>query len=592
VLACSIGLLALGAIAPMTASADVVPTVSTSYEYNTPGNHGYYTITQTFSYNGSTEPAAGTEDLKKWIIDSPPGLVGNPNAVPTDQRCTLAQFDPVPGAASSFFNSSCPASSKVGTATVAFVTDAASGSIPAGTPLPPISGDIFLLQESPEVPTTLATKLNTAWSQNVPGTPCASPAALPCPLYPKTKSIVQPVTNLFNGGQDADFRLRTIPAEDSTRPFTYGPVSSGFPAGAPTPMHIRSITYHLIGLAPNNNVFLTHSTDCGPWKSRSYATAYDSNSAPNYDPDPDPTHNDYNKSTNVDEKTVDCSTLPTFAPAPTTTFSTAKRDTNPQVDFVVNNASVDIPKKVVTTLPASLTTDIQGIANLCSPANKAAGTCLAASKVGTVKIDTPLISGGLTGDVHIVQGTTAALPNLVVFIRGAINFNMEATNTFGGPKGNQIISTFDNLPQAPFSKFTLTINGGKDTLLTISPCPDGNASPPDGDISWSLTGFSGQAITSTNKTSFYKCKKVKVKRLRCVRKVLKVAPTYQSRSSLKRAVLYINGKKAQTQTRLKTKFIFKKNVKDLANGKKKITVRAFYKDGHKSKASSTFRKCS
>src|SRR3954451_10043633 len=112
----AIAAIAAFAVFVPTASADIHSTVTGVFSNNTSGGHGDYTNTQTFTYDDST-----TEDLRKWVVDSPAGLYGNPNAIPYDQRCTLAQFntviDPGNDSAPPFFNA-CPQSSKVGVAAV------------------------------------------------------------------------------------------------------------------------------------------------------------------------------------------------------------------------------------------------------------------------------------------------------------------------------------------------------------------------------------------------------------------------------------------------------------------------------------------
>src|SRR5689334_6611529 len=91
---------AFAAFIPAAANADMTTTPSTVYGAtpvtNPPaGAYDDYTIIQTFEYGNGTEPKAGTEDLKRWVVDSPAGLAGSPNQVPFAQRCTPAQFDPL-----------------------------------------------------------------------------------------------------------------------------------------------------------------------------------------------------------------------------------------------------------------------------------------------------------------------------------------------------------------------------------------------------------------------------------------------------------------------------------------------------------------
>lgn len=593
---------------PSAASADITPTVTTSYEPSTvPGGNGLYSITQTYQYGGSPEPQPGTEDLKKWVIDSPAGLIGNPNAIPYDDRCTVAEFNQ----ANPFADSTCPPESKVGTATLNLVTDAVSGMVPGGTPLTAVTGDIYVLQTDPEVPTTLATRLNSAWYQNVPTTPCASPAPLPCPVYIKTRSIVQPVTTGINGADDGDFRLRIIPAEDSTRPSSYLPTGSGFAAGA-TPLHIRSITYALNADAGNGNPFIQYPTNLGPWNSLSYATAWDANANADSDPDPDEALNSYKKSTNIDAKTPD-QVLPPFPASASMTLSDLSRGSHPQVDMTVKGINAmgdDYPKSVVNTLPASINVDALNIpADVCTTAQRDANACPASSKIGTATAPTPLLTAGLSGDVYMVEIDGKTVPDLAIFFNNPPNsirsFRLDGATKYVGAQANQIETTFANNPQNPINEFKMTINGGASGLMKVIECPSGSASPEDGPITFNLTGFSGQTAANSSTPALADCFGIaKLKKIsKCVKSKLKVSPSYQSRDQISKAELWIKRKGSKKYKRVKTnkkspfRFSVKLSKRTYKKGKHAYRIRAVYKaspaapGGTVKTRTSSFKKC-
>ncbi|MGH2906772.1 MAG: hypothetical protein ACRDKI_08380, partial [Solirubrobacterales bacterium] len=250
------------------------------------------------------------------------------------------------------------------------------------------------------------------------------------------------------------------------------------------------------------------------------------------------------------------------------TLSTNTRDSNPQLDVVLANPNapgVDVPKTVTATLPASVTTDLQNtaLANICSAVDAANGACAASSKVGSATIETPFITAGLTGDVYAVKGASA-IPDLAVEVAGAgnaINFRLKGTSTFVGPRGNQIQTTFTDLPQTPFSKFTLTIAGGKDSLLTISKCPESGAAPEDGPIHYDMTGYTGASVSSDTATSFAGCYgKPKVKSFKkCVKFKLSVKPSgLTNEANIAKAELYVGpNKKAKTRYTKDTSAPFK-----------------------------------
>ncbi|MGH2907566.1 MAG: hypothetical protein ACRDKI_12470, partial [Solirubrobacterales bacterium] len=329
---------AVAVVAPSVASASITAAASTTYGSTVPGAHTDYTIRQDFTYDANgPEPTGITgagQDLKKWIVDSPAGLAGNPNAIPYADRCDPAAFDPTPAPAAAyntFFTGACPDSAQVGVADVYLVNDAQSGTCPAA-PIQclaagfdmyllgsPLHGKIYLLKTTPEVPTTLGTLFTSASYQNFDfsgfgGNVCTT-APTPCPIQPKTKSVLAPVTS----GADGDFRIRTIPADYSNPPIAILPTVYGhaaLPSG--TPLHIRRIDQHLYGKVdpnetPGDNTddvpFLTMPTRCDSWDSFSYAFAWNGGGgALAMDPN-NPGDNTYVKSA-ADSVTPDCSSKP------------------------------------------------------------------------------------------------------------------------------------------------------------------------------------------------------------------------------------------------------------------------------------------
>jgi hypothetical protein len=136
-------------------------------------------------------------------------------------------------------------------------------------------------------------------------------------------------------------------------------------------------------------------------------------------------------------------------------------------------------EKAKVTLPAALALDPDNAQALCEFTD---GTkpdlekhCPKGSIVGRARASTPLLERDLTGDVYFVKNVRKdartgneirTLPMIVVALRGeiAINLKGEASTT----KAGSLVNTFANLHDAPISKFSLNIQGGKNGILAVT----------------------------------------------------------------------------------------------------------------------------
>lgn len=551
------------AFAP-SAFAQITTKASTIWGSTVPGAHTDYTITQDFEYGNGEEPTASTgtpgEDLKKWITDSPAGLIGNPNAIPYDKRCAPEDFDPTPEgleALNAFFIGSCPASAKVGEADVYLVNDADTGSCPAIDPehpfdpdnpfacIPggfdlsnlggPLHGDIYLLRTEPEVPAKFATILTSETYQNVDfsmysGIKCETAPATPCTIQPKSLDSLEPVTNRSADLDDvSDFRIRTIPTRYEDPPNAILPTAYGHESFDPlnettptygTQLHIRQISEHIFGMVDPNETpgdtsddvpFLTNPMRCDSWDSYSYAIDWsDSGGTLAMDPR-NPDDDSYVKSAadSVTPSPSECAQMPALNVVTSAAVNGSARGANPGLTVSVNDSTpldAQQPSKMVTTLPASMSVDVKALSHVCTYAQRDADACPAESQVGTAKVETPLVSAGLTGRVYMTTGQTPGLPFLSIFVDGAVKFRLDATTRFVGPSVNQIETTFDNLPQAPFSKFSVTIDGGAPgKLLFNRECPLDGEAPADGPITFAVSGVGGGTASSASATKLDPC---------------------------------------------------------------------------------------
>lgn len=555
---------------PATSMADVMPEVQVDVQDKKLGAHSGIVITSFFDYNWN---AAQTdllwdEAVKHVVVDLPRGMVGNPNAIPYEERC-----DPIV-----FETGTCPPESMVGEIfvqleTVGTLSDylitgwdetSEGGMVNAG-------GELALLKTDPEVPATIGMKVATGVSG----------------FNPEWQRIkIEPDTN-------GDLQLRTT----TVNPIVHEQPLSGFPENNNLKVRMMEITIY--GGLANGKSFMTNPTACEPWTSNLWAQAWNLNE--NADSDPLGTGvNEYVKAT-PSVTMPDCSNQSTI-PFPATgkvAISSPDRNSSPAFDFQIDNPGVQAdgqvstaPRKVVTTIPAEMSIDVQQLGRTCQLDQFKADTCPATSRVGNVQIETPLIRAGLTGDVYLVKrDPKAGLPDLGLRVRGAITFTQLGSNKYTGAKFNQIETVFDNIPQVGFSKINFHIDGGPAGLLRTRACPTYNKQPAIASFSYTFTAWTGATHSSSTPLNMANCFGIQYFKPfgKCLHKKLPVHPNYQSRSRVKSVVLKVDGKRKKTAR--KSPFRFDVNIRKLKPGKHKFELKATYDDGTVSRKKVNFSRC-
>jgi hypothetical protein len=135
-------------------------------------------------------------------------------------------------------------------------------------------------------------------------------------------------------------------------------------------------------------------------------------------------------------------------------------------------------KKVQVSLPLSLALDPDNANGLCEfvDGSKVEPTCPRSSVVGTATARTPILDQPLSGPVYFVKNIRKdpksgreirTLPKLVVPLVGENGVRITLTGT-SNVEDDHLVTTFDNIPDAPVSSFALNINGGKHGILTVS----------------------------------------------------------------------------------------------------------------------------
>jgi uncharacterized repeat protein (TIGR01451 family) len=140
-------------------------------------------------------------------------------------------------------------------------------------------------------------------------------------------------------------------------------------------------------------------------------------------------------------------------------------------DHPALTATVTYPKgayaniaKAAVALPHSEFLDQAHIGTTCTRVQFAASQCPAASVYGHARAMTPLLDQPLEGPVYL-RSSDNPLPDLVADLNGQIHIVLDGRidSVHGG-----IRTTFEAVPDAPVSKFVLTMRGGKKGLLVNS----------------------------------------------------------------------------------------------------------------------------
>jgi hypothetical protein len=158
--------------------------------------------------------------------------------------------------------------------------------------------------------------------------------------------------------------------------------------------------------------------------------------------------------------------------------------------FPALKATLDYPSgayaniaKAQVTLPHSEFLEQSHIKTICTRVQFAASACPAASVYGKATATTPLLDAPLSGPVYL-RSSSNKLPDLVADLNGQIHVAL--VGRIDSVKGG-IRTTFEGVPDAPVSKFTLEMQGGKKGLLVNS----GNICKTDNHAIAALDGQNG-----------------------------------------------------------------------------------------------------
>jgi hypothetical protein len=118
----------------------------------------------------------------------------------------------------------------------------------------------------------------------------------------------------------------------------------------------------------------------------------------------------------------------------------------------------------VVTLPRSAFLDQAHIRTICTRVQFAAKNCPKGAEYGYARAWTPLLDEPVEGPVYL-RSSNHKLPDLVVALHGLVDVNVSSRidSKHGG-----IRNSFETIPDAPVTKFVLSLQGGKKGLVVNS----------------------------------------------------------------------------------------------------------------------------
>jgi hypothetical protein len=418
------------------------------------GSHPYE-LTVAYAVNstgvGEFDEYTTAGETRDLVVNLPPGIVGNPTAVP---RCTRKQFDDELDEEEDVNEEpSCPPSTQIGL----------DQSFVQGLP---VSFKVYNLVPPPGVPAQFAFDYSGTQVFLDAGVRTGGASALSSDY-----GISEHIDNLPE--RDIVYNVTTIwgvPGEESHNAQRLNGSASG------------------AGKTP----FMTLPTSCeGPqefsiealntWEGRSEASNVAGNEnltarASTF------THG----SEGVQTGLTGCDHLG-FSPAISVSPDTSHADTPAGLTVNVEAPEQGVSnaeglttsniKDTTVTLPAGVAINPGQAAGLIACQAYQDGTngegppsCPAASKVGTVEIETPLLADKLQGDVYILQSNPPNLQLLVAASGDGVNLKLIGDVHLNEATG-QLTTTFTRTPEVPFSDLKLAFSGGAQAALeTPSVC--------------------------------------------------------------------------------------------------------------------------
>ncbi len=354
----------------------------------------------------------GQQELKAASVALAPGMIAKVAGIPYCPPSALEAAAASSGAAQAA-QSSCPAQSEVGSATV----EAGTGPTPLR-----IGGKVFLSGPYHEAPLSLAVVTPATAGPFDLGTVVVRVALFVDPETARVTAVSDPIPDVFGGAQ---LSIRKIALDLDRSEFTLNPTSC---EGLTT-----TATLNGGGGDP-----ATRSS----WSSLDVSAPF---------------------------RTSECGALK-FRPRLTTRFIGGRKQTrragHPRLRATLKARAGDANiARATLTLPRSELIDQGHIKTICTRVQLAAQECPQGSIYGHASASSPLLEDELSGPVYLVS-SSHVLPDLLADLKGQVEIRLHGV--IKSVKHGRIRTTFSPIPDVPVSTFTITMRGGRKGLLQNS----------------------------------------------------------------------------------------------------------------------------
>lgn len=220
------------------------------------------------------------------------------------------------------------------------------------------------------------------------------------------------------------------------------------------PIHIRDIRVHI-----DRPEFTVNPTSCEAQRTTSTLSGQ---SPPFTDP--------FGQSATVSDpfQVSGCSSLGFRPKLSLKLLGGTKPNKNPRLRATVTMRPGDANfRSAAVALPHAEFLAQEHIRTVCARRLFEAHACPKGSIYGTARAFTPLLAAPMEGPVYLVSGMGHRLPDMVVPLAGPAGIEVDLDAKIDQVRGG-MRATFEGLPDAPASKFVLTLFGGKRGLLVNS----------------------------------------------------------------------------------------------------------------------------